>query len=62
VEFDYTEEVVEELGLPIQAVSSGGATGPDDMRWDCSIAGLEVPVRDEQQRVPFQAGNSPVPS
>jgi hypothetical protein len=41
VEFDYTEEVVEELGLPIQAVSSGGATGPDDMRWDCSIAGLK---------------------
>lgn len=41
MEFDYTEEVVEELGLPIQAVSTGGATGPDDMRWDCSIAGLK---------------------
>jgi hypothetical protein len=40
VEFDYTEEVVEPLGSPLLAIPNLDAAGADDMRWDCSIGGL----------------------
>jgi len=40
VEFDYTEGILEELGLPFTAVSTDGAVAPEDMGWDCSIGGL----------------------
>ena len=37
---DYTEEVVEDLGLGIEAPSGIGQYGPDAQKWDCSIGGL----------------------
>ena len=37
---DYTEEVVESLGLGIEAPTGIGEYGPDAQKWDCSIGGL----------------------
>ena len=37
---DYTESVVEPLGLNVEAPSGIGQFGPDAMRWDCTIGGL----------------------
>jgi hypothetical protein len=37
---DYTEEVVDDLGLGIEAPSGIGQYGPDAQKWDCSIGGL----------------------
>lgn len=38
---DYTEEVVEELGLSIEAPTGIGQYGPDAQKWDCAIGGLK---------------------
>ena len=38
---DYTEEVVSELGSPLEASSGGGSYGPESLRWDCSVGGLD---------------------
>lgn len=38
---DYTEEVVTELGSPLVASSGGGSYGPESLRWDCSVGGLD---------------------
>jgi hypothetical protein len=38
---DYTEEVVAELGSPLLASSGGGSYGPESLKWDCSIGGLD---------------------
>ena len=40
MEFDYTEGVVNELGVGFTANPNTDAAGPDAMRWDCSIGGL----------------------
>lgn len=37
---DYTEEVVEDLGLSTTASEGAGEFGPDAQKWDCSIGGL----------------------
>ena len=37
---DYTEEVVEPLGYGFEATEGQGSYGPDSLKWDCSIGGL----------------------
>ena len=37
---DYTEDVVEELGLTLTASEGAGSFGPDSIKWDCTIGGL----------------------
>lgn len=37
---DYTEELPDEIGLSVLAVSNENAAVPDSMGWDCSIGGL----------------------
>ena len=38
--YDYTEELPDEIGLSLLAVSNESAAGPDSMGWDCNIGGL----------------------
>ena len=38
---DISDDVVEELGSTLEAPGGVGSYGPDALRWDCSIGGLE---------------------
>lgn len=38
---DFTEQVVSELGTQLLASSGSGSYGPESLRWDCSVGGLD---------------------
>jgi hypothetical protein len=50
VSIDYTEELPDEIGLALLAVSSENAAGPDSMGWDCNIGGLNFLFATSEER------------
>jgi len=46
---DYTEEVVEELGVSLTASEGAGSFGPDSIKWDCTIGNLNFLFGNNEQ-------------